>query len=677
MSAFNELLYGSEACERSENSFMFLFSGGIGPDGDGDNESPRRYGACVVFPHLRFASGYDDDSTWSGSDGCNEAAAAAAEEAAAAAGESSLESISFDDLDVDLGDDSDDNDDGGGHGERLMRRRTGSGIGGDTVGSGGGYGGGSIGTLRDNAAVGPARRLSFDRGDTVGGGSCGETGSGGGDCVMQRCYCILSQQPLLELHFKVLWDLLAAERVIRVQAVADAAHRRGGPLSVSDISTAIAATSGQRLRLLRRAARRYLAVRLPAPGSRMRFTVYRTLPEISYLRPLTSREGSANLSCGSSSTVAGFSGGSGSSGGSSLRWGALPSFAARECDMLEAVAPWALPPVLSWVPPPILLQALAALLAEVQVVVSGSDLGLVSATVLALAALLRPVPWLGPLVPLLPLSMTGVLDAPVPFLLGIPASGLGGGGSGGGGDGGERSPLDLREGQLLLDLDRRELMVGGERAASLARATAGSVTLLPFPGAAQLEERLAPLVAALHPDARNGGGVDGFGFGTRHNNGASGAFGSPERPLYSVNSRQTAAVEVYRATIEDAVSSLCREAHLHWDVIKHAHATAGELVGDKRGASSSSGGRGGGGRGGGDGKGGVSGGSGGASDSRSFAGEGPSSGVGTFAWSAPEGTPVQELEWLRRSSHRVGFFRALAESQGFHILRQHCLLRPL
>lgn len=46
------------------------------------------------------------------------------------------------------------------------------------------------------------------------------------------------------------------------------------------------------------------------------------------------------------------------------------------------------------------------------------DLGLLSSTVLALAALTRPLLWVHPLVPVMPVDMGEVLSAPVPYLIG-------------------------------------------------------------------------------------------------------------------------------------------------------------------------------------------------------------------------------------------------------------------
>ena len=37
------------------------------------------------------------------------------------------------------------------------------------------------------------------------------------DWQVWGCYCLLSRLPFFDLHFQVLWDLLAAERITRMQ----------------------------------------------------------------------------------------------------------------------------------------------------------------------------------------------------------------------------------------------------------------------------------------------------------------------------------------------------------------------------------------------------------------------------------------------------------------------------
>lgn len=66
-----------------------------------------------------------------------------------------------------------------------------------------------------------------------------------------------------------------------------------------------------------------------------------------------------------------------------------------------------------------ILTLLTALLLEQQVVLFCPNLSILSALVLATMPLLRPFRWQSLLMPVLPTSMLGFLDAPVPFLLGV------------------------------------------------------------------------------------------------------------------------------------------------------------------------------------------------------------------------------------------------------------------
>ena len=56
------------------------------------------------------------------------------------------------------------------------------------------------------------------------------------------------------------------------------------------------------------------------------------------------------------------------------------------------------------------------------VAIVGEDLCLVSACTLGLASLLHPLRWVCTILPVLPSKYSALLDAPVPFLVGLPAS---------------------------------------------------------------------------------------------------------------------------------------------------------------------------------------------------------------------------------------------------------------
>eukprot|EP01031_Cornospumella_fuschlensis_P045400 gene45400-55551_t len=76
-------------------------------------------------------------------------------------------------------------------------------------------------------------------------------------------------------------------------------------------------------------------------------------------------------------------------------------------------------------PPPLLVWTLSLLLSEVKVCVLSSEEGLLSCALSALPLLLRPLDWVAPLIPLLPLPLTDFLDAPTPLLVGVLVDGPG------------------------------------------------------------------------------------------------------------------------------------------------------------------------------------------------------------------------------------------------------------
>jgi hypothetical protein len=288
------------------------------------------------------------------------------------------------------------------------------------------------------------------------------------DVASPRAFCILSKWPLVDFHFRVLSDLLTAQRVMRMEAVAASVHAQSlkdgvGGLSASDLEPILTQAEGRFQKLLRRVAGNLARMQAPSPGETLKFSVWKGLDDILYTRPKVSPTVPMPVSVSQQS-----------------RYG----FIDAEFRMLEAVRGWALPPLLSWLPPAITLRALTSLMSERQLVIIGSNLGLLSAAVLGLAALLQPLPWLGPLIPLLPVNMLEVLGAPVPFLIGLPAL-----------------PDKDRATRTydVLDLDCRRF----------SRCGGGAAALLP--GGMSLLAKLTGLSRSLHrrPSAASRGGSAG------------------------------------------------------------------------------------------------------------------------------------------------------------------------
>lgn len=83
---------------------------------------------------------------------------------------------------------------------------------------------------------------------------------------------------------------------------------------------------------------------------------------------------------------------------------------------------WTAATLFSTLPANVIVQLLSMLLLEKSLIISGSDVGLVTAIGTALTHLLSPFQWEGVFVPILPFSALEVLEAPVPFIVGTTAN---------------------------------------------------------------------------------------------------------------------------------------------------------------------------------------------------------------------------------------------------------------
>ena len=152
---------------------------------------------------------------------------------------------------------------------------------------------------------------------------------------------------------------------------------------------------------------------------------------------------------------------------------------------------------------PTLLRMVGALLLEKQVVVVSASLERLSAVVHAASLLLRPLRWECPLLPVLPHKLLSFLDAPVPFLLGIPRPAAAHGGD-------IAKPMTAllshihgggRPQLLMVDCDKDEVT---HAAATLAEEGSpvpdkpaapgppGAGASMPLPGQRRLEDTLMP-----------------------------------------------------------------------------------------------------------------------------------------------------------------------------------------
>ena len=82
-------------------------------------------------------------------------------------------------------------------------------------------------------------------------------------------------------------------------------------------------------------------------------------------------------------------------------------------------AEWALPPLLHWLSPKIIAWAIGLLMCEVKLVIIGSDPATVSCGVIGLTSLLKPLQWVSPMIPIMPLKHIDFLESPVPIIAGM------------------------------------------------------------------------------------------------------------------------------------------------------------------------------------------------------------------------------------------------------------------
>ena len=80
---------------------------------------------------------------------------------------------------------------------------------------------------------------------------------------------------------------------------------------------------------------------------------------------------------------------------------------------------WALPVLLSYIPLDQIISTIGYTVTEMRLVVCSSDPNILSACLLAIVNLLKPMRWVGPVIVTLPSQLMGYLDSPVPVVLGL------------------------------------------------------------------------------------------------------------------------------------------------------------------------------------------------------------------------------------------------------------------
>lgn len=188
------------------------------------------------------------------------------------------------------------------------------------------------------------------------------------------CYAFITKFPLFEFFFGVLGDLITLEKLSRMERVHSGDGEEGEGLG-----------SYVPKELLAGVLDRLTAVRPPALGEQLTFSLSN-----SAIQPLSMTRTRPPAD--------------------------TPEHIANATD-------WALPILLSWLPVDCLVSLLSLLLCEVKLVVLGNEAGMVSCVVMSLLALLRPLSWVAPLIPVLPLKYLDFVESPVPLLTGVVADG--------------------------------------------------------------------------------------------------------------------------------------------------------------------------------------------------------------------------------------------------------------
>lgn len=189
------------------------------------------------------------------------------------------------------------------------------------------------------------------------------------------CYCFITRFPFFDFFFHVIFDIISAERLDRMETIA--AHQD----SIVDYPAYVRQMYKYLpVNLLETILNRLTVLTAPKYGGRLSFHVNESMVVNELLRqfpPMTCAEHYA--------TSAG----------------------------------WALPILLSWMPIESLIWAIGMLMCEVKLIVLGTEPGMVSCAVMGLLALLQPLNWVAPLIPILPYKNIDFIESPVPIFAGL------------------------------------------------------------------------------------------------------------------------------------------------------------------------------------------------------------------------------------------------------------------
>lgn len=193
--------------------------------------------------------------------------------------------------------------------------------------------------------------------------------------IVYTCYVFITRYPFFDFFFRVLQDILAAEKLSRMEQMALRRERNNGSDPYFDPSFYVPSL------VLTNILERLAAIKVPSLSSSICFQPHDDLPVFEYTRK-------------------------------------RPRYGWSEHDM--DVAEWCLPSLFCILPVEIILWSLSLLLCEAKFIVVSKQPGLISIVANALQYLLRPLEWAGPFIPIMPTKMVEFIESPVPIIGGVP-----------------------------------------------------------------------------------------------------------------------------------------------------------------------------------------------------------------------------------------------------------------
>lgn len=179
----------------------------------------------------------------------------------------------------------------------------------------------------------------------------------------KRCYLFISRFPFFQLHFDVLYSLIARDRLYRQSRMEEVKERGENKTSVA---------TG----LIRQTLEAYYRQKVAEMGTTVSFSIPGEIRTIQFVCP--------------------------------------PS------DDVSSLADWCVACLLRVLSADNIIKFFNAIVLEHRIVLICANLGILSAVGLSLIPLLRPLIWQGAFIPILPDTMLDILDAPFPLAVGLP-----------------------------------------------------------------------------------------------------------------------------------------------------------------------------------------------------------------------------------------------------------------